>query len=117
MNEFKQKAEVLISTIPPLEERKKQIEELNEECYQKLGKFLSSDILNMLGDWLLHEYHSDKTPNKADLTEYPILSKYQIKRRSRKLVLIGEEDSLSMVSYHLKNNSTIRKEKGANAYE
>ena len=117
MNEFKQKAEIMVMNIPPLQERMKQIEALNEECYQTTGKFLSSDILNLLGDWLLHEYHSDKTPNKADLTEYPILSKYQIKRRNRKIVLIGEEENLSMVSYHLKNNSTIRKDKGANNHE
>lgn len=113
MNEFKERVEELVMTVPSLDERKQIIEDLNEECYQKLGKFLSSDILNVLGDWLLHELHTDKSPNKANLSEYPVLSKYQIKRRNRKLVLISEEDNLSTVAFHLKNNSTIRKDKGA----
>ena len=78
----------MVQLIPALDERKKAIEELNEECYQELGRFLAPDILDKLGDWLLHEVHSDKSTNKAQTAEYPVLSKYQIKRRNRKSVLM-----------------------------
>lgn len=108
MNRFREKAEQMVQLIPTLDERKKAIEELNEECYQELGRFLAPDILDKLGDWLFHEIYSDKSTNKAQTAEYPVLSKYQIKRRNRKSVLMASEESMSILSHHLKNNSTIR---------
>lgn len=108
LNRFRERVDVLLETVPTLDERKKIIEDLNEECYQTLGKFLAPDILERLGDWLLHEIHADKSTNKVKKSEYPILSKYQLKRRSRKNVLMADENSLSVLSHHLKNHSTLR---------
>ena len=111
MNLYRSKAEILINSLPlpALKERCEAIEHLNEECYQKLGRFLAPDILEMLGEWLLSEYHANPNPYKARNEEYPVLSKDQLKRRKRKTVLIAEETALSTLAYHIKNNSTIRK--------
>ena len=107
----------MVEYVPPLDDRKRMIEELNEECYLELGEFLASDILQELGNWLLHEYHTDKTNNKATKSEYPVLSKYQLKRRKRQMVLIECERSLSTLAYHIKNNSTFRNKKAGAGWE
>lgn len=108
MQRFREKAHEMTNEVPALEERKKAIESLNEECYRELGKFLAPDILDHLGDWLLHESHTNTDAYKVAREEYPVLSKYQIKRRMRKSVLMADEDSLSTLAYHIKNNSTFR---------
>ena len=113
MNLYRTVAEELVKVtpLPPLEQRCRSIENLNENCYQDMGRFLAPDILEMLGEWLLAEYHANPNPHKARLEEYPVLSKDQLKRRKRKTVLVSEETALSTLAYHIQNNSTIRKDK------
>lgn len=117
MDKYRDKARDMMEYVPPLDDRKRMIEELNEECYADLGEFLASDVLQELGNWLLHEYHADRTNNKAAKSEYPVLSKYQIKRRKRQVVLMDCERSLSTLAYHIKNNSTFRNKRSGDSWE
>ena len=56
-DKYFKRVEELIQTIPPIEERKQTIEEMNEEYYQETGDFLPNFILEMFGTWLLQEVY------------------------------------------------------------
>lgn len=108
LKEYTERVEALVEWLPPLEERKKKIEEINEEFYQEYGNNLPPVLLDKLGTWLLREVYADKRVNKIQLEEYPVLSTYQMDRRGRKEVLLDEEETISCLNFHVKNNSTRR---------
>lgn len=105
---YEERIEAIMEMLPPLEDRKRIIEEINEEFYQEFGHNLPPVLLDRLGTWLMREIYADKRVNKMQLEEYPVLSVYQQDRRGRKEVLLNEEDTLSCLNFHVKNNSTRR---------
>ena len=84
-DKYFKRVEELIQTIPPIEERKQTIEEMNEEYYQETGDFLPNFILEMFGTWLLQEVYGDRRTNKVAIDEFPVLSENQMLRRKRKM--------------------------------
>lgn len=54
---------------------------------------LSSAQLEQLADYLLAEELTDPHPDKVTRTEYPILTASQLKRRYRKSVMTGSEET------------------------
>ena len=103
------RVEELQKTLPPSEERKVIIENLNEEYYQEVGNNLPSFILEMLGTWFMQEVYSDKRTNKVAIEEFPILTESQLVRRRRKTVHIADEDTIEILNFHLRNNSSTSK--------
>lgn len=101
--------ELIIQDVPSIEVRKQIIEELNEEYFQEVGEQLPPYMLEMLGTWLLKETYSDKRTNKVAIEEFPILTESQILRRRRKVVQIEHEQTLEVLNYHLRNNSSTSK--------
>lgn len=108
-NKYYEMVEEIIQDTPPIEERKIIIEALNEEHFQEVGEQLPAYLLEMLGTWLLKETYSDKRTNKVAVEEFPILTESQILRRRRKVVQIENEQSLEVLNYHLRNNSSTSK--------
>ncbi len=108
-DKYFKRVEEMVQYIPPLEERKKEIEVINEEYYKETGDFLPNFILEMLGTWLLQEVYSDKRTNKVAVDEFPVLSENQMLRRKRKTVHIDNEYVLETLNFHLRNNSSISK--------
>lgn len=109
VEKYLSKVEEIQQTLPPLEERYNLIVTLNEEYRAEVGENLPSFLLEMLGTWYIQETYSDKRTNKASIEEFPILSESQLFRRGRKTVLIDQEDSLEVLNYHLRNNSSTSK--------
>ena len=109
INKYQSMVEQIIQDTPPIEERKQIIEALNEEHFQEVGEQLPSYLLEMLGTWLLKEVYSDKRTNKVAVEEYPVLTESQILRRRRKVVQIEHEQTLEVLNYHLRNNSSTSK--------
>lgn len=107
-NKYFKKVEDTIQMLPPLEERFNKIEELAEEYFQETGEQLPSILLEMLGTWYMQETYSDNRRNKIALEEFPVLSEHQMYRRNRKRTLMENESDLSILDYHLKNNSRTR---------
>ena len=108
-DKYFKRVEELIQTIPPIEERKQTIEEMNEEYYQETGDFLPNFILEMFGTWLLQEVYGDRRTNKVAIDEFPVLSENQMLRRKRKMIQIEDEYTLETLNYHLRNNSSTSK--------
>lgn len=107
-NKYFKKVEDAIEMLPPLEERFKKIEELVEEYFQETGGQLPPMLLEMLGTWYMKETYSDNRRNKIALEEFPVLSEHQMYRRNRKRTLMETESDLSILDYHLRNNSRTR---------
>lgn len=107
-NKYFKKIEEAIEVLPPLEERFKKIEELAEEYFKETGEQLPPMLLEMLGTWYMQEVYSDNRRNKIALDEFPVLSEHQMYRRNRKRTLMETEADLSILDYHLKNNSRTR---------
>ena len=103
------RVEEMIQHTPPIEERKKVIELINEEYYKETGNFLPSFLLEMFGTWLLQEVYADKRTNKVAMDEFPVLSENQMIRRKRKMVQINDECTLETLNFHLRNNSSTSK--------
>lgn len=108
-NKYFEMVEELIHALPTMEERAMLIEEINELHFQEIGEPLPSYLLELLGTWYLKETYSDKRTNKVALEEYPVLSESQLLRRKRKVVQIAEENTLEVLNYHLRNNSSTSK--------
>lgn len=89
-----------LNTLPPLEDRKRIILEINEDYFNERGTNLPGDLLNLLGYWLLREQYADRAPHKVKYEEYPILSKYQIQYRKNKTVLISDNNMLSNIRHN-----------------
>lgn len=90
--------------LPTHEERCETIDAINEQCYQLLGEFLASDILDCLGNWLLAEDFRNTNPHKARKEEYPVLSPNQLVRRQLNTTLVADENVLAVWDYNRKNN-------------
>lgn len=109
MNNITEKYNNLIDSymeqVPPMEERKRIIEEINEQHLQETGENLPNFLLEKLGTWLLKEVYSDKRTNKTALEEFPLLSEHQLLRRQRRVSLINDESKLSNLKFHIDNNS------------
>lgn len=107
-SKYFKRVEDTVEMLPPLEERYKKIEELAEEYFQETGEQLPSILLEMLGTWYMQETYSDNRRNKIALEEFPVLSEHQMYRRNRKRTLMETESDLSILDYHLRNNSRTR---------
>lgn len=105
IDKYTKGVEQLVETLPPMEERKRTIEELNETYYMEVGEHLPPTLLEMLGTWLLKETYTDTRCNKVALEEYPVLSEHQLYRRGRKRVLVQEEATLDALQYHRVTNN------------
>lgn len=92
----------------PIEEKKGQIEGLNERYYKATGEFIPSWLLNILGDWLLEDTLKNRAGNKVSVEEYPVLSKHQLQRRERKTLLIEKEEVLDYIK-HVRDNNLSRR--------
>ena len=103
---FTKMIDELMETRPPIEERKKIIDELNNMYFKEIERVLPYTMLERLGTWLLAETYSDTRANKASIEEYPILSEIQLYRRKRKNVLIQEEGTLDSIQYYKHNAVT-----------
>lgn len=108
---YTERVEECIAYLPSLEERKRIIEEINDDYLKETGETLPSHLLEMLGTWLLQEVYSDSRSNKVALEEYPVLTEHQIYRRKRKRVLIEDEAVLDALKYHISNNSSTASNK------
>lgn len=107
-DKYFERVEEMIESLPSLEERFMQIEEVAEEYFQETGEQLPVILLERLGTWYMQETYSDNRRNKTSLEEFPILSEHQMYRRNRKRTLMETEVDLSILDYHLKNNSRTR---------
>lgn len=107
-NKYFERVEGMIQSLPPLEERYEQIEIITEDYFQETGGQLPAILLEMLGTWYMQEIYSDNRRNKIALDEFPVLSEHQMYRRNRKRTLMETEADLSILDYHLKNNSRTR---------
>lgn len=107
-NKYFERVEGIMENLPSLEERHKQIVDIAEEYFQETGEQLPAIILEMLGTWYMQETYSDNRRNKISLEEFPVLSEHQMYRRNRKRTLMETEADLSILDYHLKNNSRTR---------
>lgn len=79
--EYEAKIEKLTKHKPSLPERYKAIEDLNEEYFQKTGNNLPSFLLTLLTNWILVEDLSSKDIDKVTNSQFPILSRRQLRRR------------------------------------
>jgi hypothetical protein len=111
IDKYTKEVEQLVESLPPLDERKRIIEELDEECFKEVGEHLPAMLLELLGTWLLNETYTDTRCNKVALEEYPILSEHQLYRRGRKRVLIQEEATLDALQYHRTTNNLSNMDK------
>lgn len=109
VEKYLSKVEEVTQYLIPLEDRYEVIVALNEEYREETGENLPSFLLEMLGTWYIQETYSDKRTNKVSIEEFPVLSESQLFRRGRKTVLIAQEDSLEVLNYHLRNNSSTSK--------
>lgn len=107
-DKYFERVEEMIESLLSLEERFMQIEEVAEEYFQETGEQLPVILLERLGTWYMQETYSDNRRNKTSLEEFPILSEHQMYRRNRKRTLMETEVDLSILDYHLKNNSRTR---------
>ncbi|HBF7594815.1 TPA: hypothetical protein KOX39_003430 [Clostridioides difficile] len=83
-NKFSNEVEQLIKTAPDLEIKHKLIEDITERYYQEVGEQIPNYMINLLTEWYLSGELKSKDVDKVSKTEYPILSKHQIIRRSKK---------------------------------
>lgn len=107
-NKYFKKVEEIMETLPPLEERYIEIVNISEEYFKETGEQLPPMFLELLGTWYMQEVYSDNRRNKTSLEEFPVLSEHQMYRRNRKRTLMETETDLSILNYHLKNNSRTR---------
>lgn len=83
-NKFSSEVEHLVRTAPDLEIKHKLIEDIAERYYQEVGEQMPHYMINLLTEWYLSGELKSKDVDKVSKTEYPILSKHQIIRRSKK---------------------------------
>lgn len=69
---------------PPLETRKKIIEAICDAYIEQVGEQPSGVQIQRLANWLLYEDLTLKHPDKVAMTEYPFMSKRQLKTRYRR---------------------------------
>ena len=75
----------------PYEDRCKVVEEAIERYYQQNYRVPPPLLLEELSDYLLSDILKDKNTAKHYRQEYPILSRQQLKRRSKKESIMDEE--------------------------
>ena len=85
------KIEELIKYNVDLEFKRNKINELNEEYFAETGDVLPHNLVYKLTDWFLSDTLKSKDVDKVTKNQYPILSKYQIKRRNKKQVAVINE--------------------------
>ncbi|MGM1023519.1 MAG: hypothetical protein ACQEXV_24035 [Bacillota bacterium] len=74
-------SELLAVQDMPVQFRMSAVDVLTEAYYEQTGERPSADKLSMLADFILRDDLSDRDPDKVTKTEYPFLSKDQIKTR------------------------------------
>lgn len=116
--EFLERVNALSSVedIPTIEERNDQVNKLIEEYFEITGEVPKPHVLERLGNYLLLDTLRDMSPHKVKQTEYPVLSKYQQKRRTKRHVLM-ESDKLDWFNERRKNNPNTRKVRRTNKDE
>ena len=100
---------VAIKPAPELSKRKEVIATLNNNYFIETGATLPPHILNILTDWFLLENLTNKDTYKVQKEEYPILSKHQERRRTRKATIVKADtlDHLSAQSVHTMRKTTV----------
>lgn len=88
--------EISASALPSDEERVKQVDDRLEEYFSTVGTMPKVKVLNDLANYILSGELKNKDVDKVTNTEYPILSKTQLKRRLRKQVAV-ETDTLDFL--------------------
>ncbi|HDR8302819.1 TPA: hypothetical protein QC153_002179 [Bacillus cereus] len=89
--------------LPPVEERNKQVEELDELYYNLTGRHPKSEQLQRLGDYILADTLRDKNTHKTKKEAYPVLSHTQQKLRNRKERRVGDNNLDFMKLKHVTN--------------
>ena len=117
LNKYEERVEAVTEYLPPLEERYRIIEEINEDFFKEHGENLPAYLLDKLGSWVLREVYADKRVNKIQLEEYPVLTSFQMGRRARREVLVQEEKTISNLGFHSKNNSLWLSKKEVDLHE
>lgn len=80
--------DVVVKYALDLDSKKIKIIEITEDYYLEVGEQIPPQHLYLLTEWLLADTLKCKDVDKVTNTEYPILSKYQIKRRNKKQVVV-----------------------------
>lgn len=81
---FDQEVNQIIRSNFPLSMRKEKINSLIQKYMNRTGNRPDSWQLYRLANCLLREELKNKSPDKITNTEYPILSRYQIRTRERR---------------------------------
>jgi len=79
----------LVSTKMPVPWRNKAIEDLTDAYITQTGETPDSRQLIRLANYILQDDLSEKFPDKVSRTEYPILSRGQLKLRYKREVSCG----------------------------
>lgn len=103
-------ARELIESFPnaDIEEKNYLVALWSELHYEAKGKYPSSYDLTMLADWLLSDMLKDVSSSKVQNTEYPVLSKSQIKTRYKEVSMTQE--IVDMLHYKRATNQPTRKQ-------
>lgn len=71
-----------------LDFKRNKINEINDDYFTETGEVLPSILVYKLTDWFLADTLKSKDVDKVTKNQYPILSRHQIKRRSKKQVAV-----------------------------
>ncbi|MHC5291111.1 hypothetical protein ACYSTM_21400 [Bacillus licheniformis] len=94
-SQFEKEVEKLVGTkeLLPLQTRIQQVTSLTEHYFQKTGvPYNNSYYLDQLGTYLLADTLRDKSTHKVKHSEYPVLSRTQLKLRNRRERRVGDEN-------------------------
>lgn len=107
-------AKDLIEEFPnaTVDEKNYLIETWGELYYQSKGKQPTSYDLVMLADWLLADELKNVSSSKVQNTEYPILSKSQIKTRYKEMSM--SQEIVDVLYYKKSSNQSTRKRDAKN---
>ena len=81
---FRLAVDKLVSTKMPVPWRNKAIEDLTDAYITQTGEIPDSRQLTRLANYILQDDLLEKSPDKVTLTEYPFLSRAQMKLRQRR---------------------------------
>ena len=84
MEAFRLAVDKLVAQKMPVPWRNKAIEDLTDAYIEQTGETPDSEQLIRLANYILQDDLSDKLPDKVARTEYPILSRGQIKLRLKR---------------------------------
>lgn len=100
---------VAVRPVPPMEERFKIVEELNEKFYMRTEQNLPQFMLSQLTDWILIEVLNDRDVDKVTNSEFAILSPRQLRRRDRRENSVEGEVMDYLNLKYVKNKDSLSK--------